>query len=226
MTETIDTVCFDLDDTLCTYSQGGDVVLEAAFDRVGVSQCWDIGAYYDRYRDYLGDSTDIRDLRRQCFGDLTAAAGHDRATGEAVAAAFDEIRDRGRVEPLPGAQQVVEQLADEYRLGLITNGPPGMQRAKLEAIELGERFEAVVCAGYDAPAKPSAEPFEVALETLNSTPDRAVYVGNSLASDVAGARAAGLRSVWIPATDEIPEQPTPAPEHTLTSLAELATPPW
>ncbi|WP_049915333.1 HAD family hydrolase [Natrialba taiwanensis] len=226
MTVTIDTVCFDLDDTLCTYSRGGDEVLASAFDRAGVSQCWDIDAYYDRYRDYLEDSTDIRDLRRRCFGDLTVAAGEDRSIGEAVADAFAEVRAQESVEPLPGARRVVDQLGEEYRLGLITNGPPGMQRTKLEAIGLADRFETVVCAGYDAAAKPAAEPFDLALERLESTPDRAVYVGNSLGADVAGASAAGLRSVWIPATDSVPEKPTPAPEHTLESLEELVTPPW
>ncbi|ELY97488.1 HAD-superfamily hydrolase [Natrialba chahannaoensis JCM 10990] len=228
MTETIDTdvVCFDLDDTLCTYSQDADEVLSAAFERAGVAQCWDIGAYYDRYRDYLTDSTDILDLRRQCFGDLSVASGHDRAAGEAVADAFEELRDQERIEPLPGARQVVDQLAGEYRLGLITNGPPKMQRTKLEAIGLDDRFETVVCAGYDTAPKPAAEPFDLALEQLESTPERAVYIGNSLSSDVAGARTAGLRSVWIPATGDVPPEPTPEPTHTLGSLEELATLPW
>ena len=222
----VDAVCFDLDDTLCTYTQRGADVLERAFDRTGVGRLWAIEDYHDRYRDYLEESADIADLRRRCFADLAVDAGRDAETGRAVADAYAELRDRTAVELLPGAHDVIDALAAEYRLGLVTNGAPGMQRTKLEAIGLENRFETVVCAGYDTAAKPAAEPFERALEALGSTPDRAVYVGNSLTSDVAGARAAGLRSVWIPRGETVPETPDPAPTYRLEMLSDLATPPW
>ena len=40
---------------------------------------------------------------------------------------------------------------------------------------------------------PTPAPFEAALSALSVRPERAVHVGNSLRSDVAGARAAGVR---------------------------------
>ncbi|QSW99153.1 HAD family hydrolase [Haloterrigena alkaliphila] len=222
----VDAVCFDLDDTLCRYTQSGAEVLERAFDRAGVGRPWSIDDYYDGYRNYLEESTDIVDLRRRCFADLAVAAGHDRETGRAVADAYADLRDREAVELVPGARDVIDALAAEYRLGLVTNGAPEMQRTKLETIGLDDRFETVVCAGYDAPAKPAAEPFDLALEALGSTSERTVYVGNSLRSDVAGANAAGLRSVWVPDGEAVPETPDPPPTYRLETLAELATPPW
>ncbi|MDQ2049766.1 HAD family hydrolase [Natronolimnohabitans sp. A-GB9] len=222
----VDTVCFDLDDTLCRYSQPGDVVLDRAFERVGADEPWGIEDYYGRYRDYLEESDDAADLRRRCFADLAVDAGYDRDTGRAVAEAYGEFRDREAVELVPGARDVVETLAGEYRLGLVTNGAPDMQRTKLEAVALDDYFETVVCAGYETAAKPAAEPFERALEALEATPDRAVYVGNSLAADVAGARAAGLESVWVPHTEDVPVRPEPTPTYRLERLSELATPPW
>lgn len=226
MTGEVDAVCFDLDDTLCTYTQSSTDVLAEAFERAGVSQLWTVDEYHERYGDFLGSSTCVDDLRRRCFTDLAVDAGHDRETGRSVAEEYAAIRDQAAVELLPGAREAIEALGDRYRLGLVTNGAPGMQRAKLDAIGLAESFETVIYAGYDAAAKPAAEPFRVALDALESTPDRAVHVGNSLSSDVGGAKAAGLRSVWVPTEERYPEPPDPTPDHTLETLADLATPPW
>ena len=225
-TAAITAVCFDLDDTLCRYTQAGTDVLEQAFERSGLDPLWTIDDYYGRYRDYLEDSTNATDLRRRCFADLAAEAGYDRETGRAVADSFSEVRDQGAVELLPGARTVVDALAADYRLGLITNGAPEMQRTKLEATGLDNRFETVVFAGYDTAAKPAAEPFERAVDDLDSSPERTVYVGNSLTSDIAGARAAGLESVWVPDGDISPETPDPAPTYRFETLQELSTPPW
>ena len=222
----VDAVCFDLDETLCVYERDGAEILSEAFDLVGVDHCWEMDAYVARYRDHLEASDDMADLRRRCFEELALEAGHGRETGRAVAAAYSELRNAGGVEPLPGAREVVTALGEEYRLGLITNGAPRMQRAKLETLGLEEQFDTAVFAGYDTAAKPAAEPFEVALDRLGIAPDRAVYVGNSLSSDVAGARAAGLESVWIPHGGSIPERIEPTPDYRLGSIEELATTPW
>ncbi|MDJ1431742.1 HAD family hydrolase [Halostagnicola sp. A-GB9-2] len=225
MSDAIETVCFDLDDTLCTYTQRSEDVLEAAFARAGVEPLFPIGAYHDRYRNYLEESDGIGALRRACFADLAADSGRDPETGRAVADAFASIRDQTSVDLLPGASAAVEALEAEYRLGLITNGAPGMQRAKLEAIGLEDAFETVVYAGHETRAKPDPEPFEVALEALEADPERSAYVGNSLESDVGGARAAGMRAVWVPTdgASRTTSEPEPTPDYVLESLEELRT---
>lgn len=225
MTDAIDTVLFDLDDTLCSYRRPGEAVLDAAFETAGVSPLFAAADYYGVYDEYLAESTSIHDLRERCFGDLAVEAGHDRAAGHAVAEAYALERDQGGVALIDGAREALDALAAEYRLGLVTNGAPEMQREKLAAAALEDDFETVVCAGYDAPAKPAPDPFDAALEALDSTAERAVHVGNSPSTDVAGAQAAGVRAAWIPDGDA-PERPDPTPDYTLESLADLTTPPW
>lgn len=226
MTDWIDAVLFDLDDTLCAYRRSPDEVLSASFPRAGVDPFFGVADYYDRYDGYLAASSGIDDLRRRCFGDLAVEAGLDREAGVAVAEAYARERDQRDVVVLDGAREALADLDDDYRLGLVTNGDPGMQREKLSAIGLADAFDAAVFAGFDAPAKPAPEPFERALEALAATPDRAVHVGNSLATDVAGARAAGVAAAWVPDGTDVPPDPDPAPEYTLASLSDLATPPW
>jgi putative hydrolase of the HAD superfamily len=224
MTTEIDAVLFDLDGTLVEYERSTGKVLDVAFERAGIDPFFEVGEYLDRYNDHLGPDMTIVEGRSNCFAAIAEDCGHDPERGRTVAEAFAEARDHSRVECLPGARETLDALARDHAVGVVTNGPREMQTTKLEAAGLVDHFETVVYAGYDAPAKPDPEPFEVALDALNSHCSRAVHVGNSLSSDVAGAHAAGLQSVWVPAEDGV--EPEPEPHHAFESLAELAEPPW
>ncbi|MFB6219748.1 MAG: HAD family hydrolase, partial [Halobacteriaceae archaeon] len=116
-----------------------------------------------------------------------------------------------------------DALARDHQLGLVTNGTPDLQRARLDATGIADAFDTVVYAGFETAAKPDTEPFETALSALDATPERAVHVGNSLSSDVAGACRAGLRAAWVPATGDDPD---PEPDDALASLDALLDPPW
>jgi putative hydrolase of the HAD superfamily len=118
---------------------------------------------------------------------------------------------------------VLDSFADDYRLGIVTNGSPEAQRPKLARSTVDDYVETVVFAGYDTDPKPETEPFDRALATLDSTAERAVHVGNSLASDVAGANAAGLTSVWIPAYEETVSV---EPQYRVDTLHGLVDRPW
>ena len=222
MTGPVETVLFDIDDTLCEYRRSGDELLALAFERHGVEPFFTIEDYYDRYAEFAETTDSIDDLRSECFAAIADGQGRDPDLGRALADAYTAERDHHDVRALPGAREAVAALADDHRVGVVTNGPPEMQSQKLAALGLDDAFETVVHAGYDAPAKPDPAPFYRALDALDGEPKSAVHVGNSLSSDVAGAQAAGLRSVWL----DDGSTPDPVPDHTLKTMEELATPPW
>ena len=217
-----DTVLFDIDDTLCTYRRTAAAVLDEAFGTVGVEPYFEASAYHDRYAEFVDDTEDVDDLRRECFAAIADDDGRDPDLGRAVADAFAAARDHSNVAPLPGAVEAVEALAEDHRVGVVTNGAPEMQSAKLRGLGLADAFETVVHAGYDARAKPHPEPFERALAALDTSADQAVHVGNSLSSDVVGAHAAGVASAWLDAGG-VPE---PTPTYRLRSMGDLRRPPW
>lgn len=218
----MDAVLFDVDDTLVEYRRSTAELLDVAFEEADVEPFFPVEAYLDRYPEFAEESDDMRDLRRRCFSAIAEDRGHDPALGETVAATYAAERDHTNVRALPGACETVDRLRERHAVGVVTNGAPEMQRQKLEAVGLADAFETVVYAGYDTPAKPDPEPFEHALDALGATPDRAVHVGNSLSSDVAGAHAAGVRSAWLSDGGE----PDPEPHHVVDSLHELHEPPW
>ncbi len=91
--------------------------------------------------------------------------------------------------------------------------------AILAAVEFASGRSATIC------GKPEGELFEAALERLGTAPQRTAMVGDGLASDVAGAAAAGLGSILVltgNATREQAQDADPAPDHVLESIAELA----
>ena len=218
-----DAVLFDLDGTLCSYERPSSVVLEIAFERLGVEPCFEMADFHARYVEFLADSADGYELYERCFVALARDAGRDAAFGRDLTRAFHDERAPDELRALPGARAALDALAGAYRLGLVTNGHPDLQHQKLRTLGVADAFETIVFAGYETAAKPDPEPFRRALRALDTTPDRAVYVGNSPSIDVAGAQAAGLRAVWL-ATDGV--RPRPHPEYVVESLDELREPPW
>lgn len=226
MTDAVDAVLFDLDDTLCSYRRTSAELLHESFDAVGVEPFFDVSEYYAAYERVVNDDDDhdgMRELREICFADLADEYGYSRDLAYAMADHFAESRDHTDVDPLPGAEAAVEALATDHALGVVTNGAPEMQAEKLSALDFADRFQTVVYAGYDAPAKPEPDAYHAALADLDVAADRAVHVGNSLRTDVPGAHNAGVRSAWL---HDGTANPNPEPHYTLRGLDELATPPW
>ncbi|MFB6162689.1 MAG: HAD family hydrolase [Halococcoides sp.] len=218
----VEAVLLDLDDTICEYRRSADDILAVAFDRVGVEPFFDGQTYYEQFVEHTDEGESVEAIRRVTFADLAREAGHDPATGRAIADAFAAERDHRNVRFLPGADRAIERLADRYSLGLVTNGGPDMQTQKLDGLGIADRFDATVFAGTDADPKPAPDPFHRALGALDVPADRAVHVGNSLVSDVPGAQAAGIEAAWLADGSDHAGRP----DYVLDSMAELVDPPW
>lgn len=220
----IDTISLDLDGTLVRYERSGQTVLDLAFETAGVDPFFDARDWMAKIDaiTVVGISGD--EHRTLCFTELAEEHGYDATVAEAVADAYAEERDHGNVSFLPGAQQALDALSEEYDIGIITNGPPEMQQPKLDAVGIDDWIDTVVHAGYDFPPKPDPEPFNHFLDLFDTTPERTLHVGNSLTSDVAGAKAAGLHAAWLPADPSF--EPDPTPDYAFESMDELRARPW
>ncbi|WP_226010418.1 HAD family hydrolase [Halomicrobium salinisoli] len=221
----VEAVLFDLDDTICKYRRSIDELVEHSFDAVGVEPFFTAAEYRERFGEYVHEYDDVDEIRERSFVSLAEEAGRGPDLAREMAAAYAaERRDQADVEFLPGAREAVETLCERYRAGLVTNGAPDMQSEKLRSLGIEGHFETVVHAGHETPAKPDPEPFEAAMEALGVSAERAVKVGNSLSTDVAGAHAAGVRSVWL--EQDGVEVVDPEPHYRITRMDELLDEPW
>lgn len=164
----------------------------------------------------------VPDFRRQVWGQALAAAGISH--GGLVDAAVNAFRAaRGNVQLVdPDAEAVVRDLARDHRLGLVSNGAPDVQRQKLSHTTLASLFDVTIISGEVGAGKPDPRIFEAALAALDIAPNGAVMIGDSLARDVAGAHAAGIRAIWIDrGTREDAPAPAPVPDARVTALVEV-----
>ncbi|MCF8105495.1 MAG: HAD family hydrolase [Desulfohalobiaceae bacterium] len=108
---------------------------------------------------------------------------------------------RTMTNPFPEAEEVLSALSPKYRLGVITNtqGEGEQWRHRVHSFPTLTRFfQTVVVAGQGRiPAKPAREPFMKALNELGILPREAIYVGDDYRIDICGARAVGMRPVWL-----------------------------
>jgi putative hydrolase of the HAD superfamily len=106
-------------------------------------------------------------------------------------------------------------------IGIVTNGPTEVQRAKLELLEVDRLVDFVLVSEEFGVAKPDPEIFREALRLAGVKPDEAIFVGDSVEFDMAGARAAGIPTVWVNRDERPWTEPGPPPSRQIRSLAEL-----
>jgi putative hydrolase of the HAD superfamily len=119
--------------------------------------------------------------------------------GRVPASVIDAILRAGRdmldhpVETLPHAKETLEELADRYRIILITKGDLFDQERKLAQSGLGDLFDAV-----EIVSDKTASTYRRVFGRHADGPDRSMMVGNSLKSDVVPAIEAGSWGVHVP----------------------------
>lgn len=213
-----DAVVFDLDNTLCQNSHDTIALYERAFEQVGIEP---FGQPDDLWTALEGppDPDDTISYFGAGFARVAAQHGRSDVDPLALAAALADSIDHSKVEFLPAAERALDCARELGPLGILTNGPQSRQEPKIEALELADRVDEVVYAGDLPRRKPHTEPFETMLSSLGVDADATLYVGDSLAYDVAGAQNAGLSVAWLrTGEDEAGEY---QPEYTVDSLAEL-----
>lgn len=219
----VEAISFDLDDTLVQYKRSPGEVLQVSFDRLGLEPLFPVEQYYDRYDKFAERCDSMDELRAECFATLAAENGYESQLGRDVTDVFSDERDQSNVELLPSAERVLTTLSQDYQLAIVTNGAQDAQRQKIDAVNLEQWIDKVVIAGHETQPKPDPEPFYRVVQSLNTTPATTVHVGDSLETDIAGATAAGLDSVWISETTETRRF---GPTYQINSLVDLLSLPW
>ncbi len=123
------------------------------------------------------------------------------------------------------AEVLREVKADGYKIGLISNTgmTPGYAfRAFLEQADLARYFDIMAFSDEMLLAKPSVAMFDRTLRDMETAPEDTVHIGDHLKNDVLGAKAAGLRTIWIETHDDRREPVEVVPDVTVKTLGEVA----
>lgn len=230
----VDAVCLDLDGTLVDTVSGwhaafAEVWPELVAATPALSSIASAAtAYDDVLRGYMheahaaaGDVEWSDAFVRAAFRRLIASDGspHD-AVADALAGRYIEGANR-YMRLFPEVADALTRLRSRFKLGLISNGLVRDQRAKIESAAIADCFDVIVISEAVALRKPDPAIFDYALERLDTRPARALYAGDNPEHDIAGARAAGMLSVWVHRGDGF-FGPAPHADATVTDLDQLA----
>ena len=100
-----------------------------------------------------------------------------------------------RVRPYSGLDKALVTLRERgYKLGVLSDFPVGN---KLNYFRVDGHWDVTMSSEETGYLKPHAAPFLALAERLGCAPEEVLYVGNSVEYDVAGASAAGMKTVYI-----------------------------
>ncbi len=185
-------VVFDIDDTLYPERQfvrsGYAAVGEYLRDKLGRDETFEAWLWQRFQR---GDSTGAFDALNEHFqlglsrDDIQACVQHYRS-------------HRPEIDPYPGMAELLQQLGASCRLAVISDGPSKVQRQKLAAMGLAERFELVLVSEDFEPTagKPDRRMFELTAERLAAEHGHCAYIGDNLSKDFVAPNALGWLSVY------------------------------
>jgi putative hydrolase of the HAD superfamily len=117
-------------------------------------------------------------------------------------------------------EKLLRILHGKYKLGIISNfAIPECVHKLLKTHDLDKLFDAIVISGAVNKRKPSPEIFKRTLKVLGVSASETVFVGDTLDADIEGAKAVGMKAVYIERRSEKVEHVSP--DQTIKSLSEL-----
>ena len=165
---------------------------------------------------------------RDMFRDATVGA-MQALGGEAGTEHFEQYRERQwelHRRDFRLREGVVETLGELRRrglaLGIVSNIDDDQLRHLGELAGLADHFDWLLSSEQVESCKPDSKIFVEALRRAKCDPAEALFVGDSLPQDIAGANRAGLRSVllWHRPGTELPVG-SEQPRHVIGKIPEL-----
>ena len=147
--------------------------------------------------------------------------------GEGIGRGDPEVTDRIATRFYDDARacardnaRLLRELAERYRLGVVSNFY-GNLTTVCDELGLSPYLRVMVDSAEVGWVKPDARIFGHALDQLRVAPQHAVFVGDSLARDMAGARGIGMPHVWLTADTASSVEPCCAGDRVIRALDML-----
>jgi putative hydrolase of the HAD superfamily len=223
-------VFFDLDATL-VYLDTARMVEKMArvCDAMAVSHGVDATALLASHRSLTLDlwsraeagTISGRDAMRQNWLGALNACGCDASDAADLAVQLYWEQREGVICSYADSAATLEALRSRLTLAVITNGPRDTQLDKLEQHGYDRHFDLFVASGELGYGKPDPRIFVHVCDKLGVAPEDAWHVGDNLATDVGGAKAAGLTAIWLNREGLVRLPGAPEPDTEIHGLLEL-----
>lgn len=130
--------------------------------------------------------------RFQQFQDAYGFPGDSRSVN---ACYFENLSKFGSF--LEGARPMVETLAKNHKLYIVTNGNATSQAERIKGCGLSDYIEDCFVSEAVGVGKPDKRYFDYVFASIPGfVPQKSIVIGDSLSSDILGAYHAGVDSIW------------------------------
>lgn len=226
MLQGIQLICFDLDDTLWPCKPTIQRAETSIYDwlkqhRPLIPQHYTNDelrtkrlSLYQRRPDLIHD---LSELRRVSLRELADEFDYGYDWIEQAFQVFYQARQR--VTFFDDVEKTLITLAKTYRLATVTNG-----NADIYTTAFGSYIDYAVTAAEVGKTKPDPAAFYHLMQQSNIEAGQILHVGDHVEHDIAGAQAAGVKSVWLNRDGLQWPESAYSPDYTISSLLELIDP--
>lgn len=116
--------------------------------------------------------------------------------GIAMEHRYREYLNKG-CDTIKDAHVVIEELSKRYDLYIVTNGVAKTQHLRLENAQLKHYFKDIFVSETIRHQKPDPAYFAYVCDHIPYEKTKLLIIGDSLSSDIAGAKAYGMQSCWF-----------------------------
>ncbi len=99
-----------------------------------------------------------------------------------------------------GVEELLKRLKYQHKLGLITDGRPEGQKAKIKALELEKYFDEIIITdelGGVELRKPNPKSFQIMAERFGEEYNRMCYIGDNIRKDFIAPEMLEMRCIWF-----------------------------
>ena len=186
-----------------------------------------ISAWQYTYKKMTGEELAVGTILRD-FGEALRDTMNKYFSGEQLEEAIEIHRVfqtetyLEKIQMFPGTKELVLKLKDMgYKVGIVTSRRKPTTFMGLEKFDLTDTFDCVVTADDTEKHKPDPDPVLFALDALNSRPEEAVMIGDTV-MDMGCGNAAGVKIVlatWAQAAQF--QKMNVTPDYRINSADEL-----
>lgn len=207
-------ITFDGDGTLWDFKKVMRYALKKLVERLNQ---WGINAKIEDFikvRDTVAEQSpdlSLYEIRRISMHEtLKLYKSYDPRLAEELFTLYLEYRHE-KIELYDDVIPMLEQLKNQYKIGLITNG-----NTRFENHPISRYFDFAIQASELGISKPDPRVFKRAIELAGTS--KILHVGDSIEEDYLGAKNAGLSALWLNREGLTPSIKI---DHEIHSLKEL-----
>lgn len=221
----VDTLLFDLDNTLLDFDKAESNALTKALSDAGIAVTDEMRSRYNQINlaqwKLLEQGKITREEVKTRRFKLLFQEFDIKASIEEVARHYQRYLGQGHYF-IEGAEEVLEQLSKKYRIYVVTNGTLAVQKGRIESSGIKKYVQDIFISEEIGYNKPSIEYFDKCFAQIpDFKKENTVIIGDSLSSDIQGGKNAGIKTIWFHRSKDQIENSELRPDDEIQSLKSL-----